>query len=75
VANGDARRSSVTGPDRPADLVDRNFTAADPNRLWFADFTHLRIGSGVVYVAIIIDAFGRPARMSSVRSTRLAVGS
>jgi putative transposase len=28
--------------DRPRDLVDRNFTASAPNRLWVADLTYVR---------------------------------
>jgi putative transposase len=44
---------------RPADLVDRDFTAPAPNRLWVADFTYVMTWSGVVYVAFVIDAFSR----------------
>lgn len=33
---------------RPADLVDRDFTAAQPNRLWVADLTYVRTWSGFV---------------------------
>jgi putative transposase len=32
-----AQAASTT--DRPADLVDRQFTATKPNQLWVADFT------------------------------------
>lgn len=44
---------------RPADLVDRDFTAVAPNRLWVADFTYVATWTGVVYVAFIIDAYSR----------------
>ncbi len=45
--------------DRPRDLVDRQFTAAGPNRLWVADLTYVRTWSGFVYVAFITDVFSR----------------
>ncbi len=44
---------------RPADWVDRQFTAARPNALWVADFTYVATWSGFVYVAFVIDAFAR----------------
>jgi putative transposase len=53
----------TTKPDpaanRPRDLVKRDFTASEPNRLWVGDLTYLRCWEGVVYFAFIIDAFGR----------------
>jgi putative transposase len=44
---------------RPTDLVDRDFTAPAPNRLWVADFTYVATWSGMVYVAFIFDVFSR----------------
>ena len=44
---------------RPADLVDRDFSAAGPDELWFADFTYLRCWEGVVYFSFVIDAYSR----------------
>jgi putative transposase len=44
---------------RPSDLVDRNFTAPAPNRLWVADLTYVKTHSGWVYAAFIIDVFSR----------------
>ena len=44
---------------RPADLVDRDFTASAPNQLWVADFTYVPTWAGTVYVAFIIDVFSR----------------
>ena len=41
------------------DLVERDFTAAGPNRLWVADFTYLRCWEGVVFFAFILDAYSR----------------
>jgi putative transposase len=57
------RRHRTTVPDetapRPADLVQRDFHAPAPNRLWVADLTYVRTWSGFAYVAFIIDAFSR----------------
>ena len=44
---------------RPADLVERDFTASRPNQLWAADRTYLATWSGFVYVAFVIKAFSR----------------
>ena len=45
--------------DRPADLVERQFTATAPNQLWVADITCIRTFSGWVYAAFVIDVFSR----------------
>jgi putative transposase len=45
--------------DRPADLVDRDFSAARPNQLWVADLTYVATWAGFVYVAFVIDVFSR----------------
>src|SRR5689334_24154252 len=44
---------------RPADLVNRQFTAARPNQLWVADFTYVATWRGSVFVAFVIDVFSR----------------
>ena len=44
---------------RPADLVQRKFTATRPNQLWVADITHVATWRGVAYVAFVIDVFAR----------------
>jgi putative transposase len=53
----------TTTPDlaaaRPADLVERDFSATRPNQLWVADLTYVATWSGFVYVALVIDAFSR----------------
>ncbi len=45
---------------RPAaDLVERNFTAAAPDRLWVADITYIPTWAGFLYLAVVLDAFSR----------------
>lgn len=44
---------------RPADLVERVFTAAAPNRLWVADLTYVWTRTGFVYTAFVVDVFSR----------------
>lgn len=50
--------SSAVNP-RAADLVDRQFWASAPNRLWVADLTYCRTETGWVYTAFVIDVFAR----------------
>ena len=50
------RRSGV----EPApDLVNRDFTAKGPNRLWIADITYVPTMVGFVFLAIILDVWSR----------------
>jgi putative transposase len=44
---------------RPADLVERSFAAAAPNRLWVADLTYVWTVGGFCYTAFVIDVFSR----------------
>jgi len=44
---------------RPADLVDRDFSATAPNRLWVADLTYVSTWPGAVYTAFVTDVFSR----------------
>jgi putative transposase len=61
VMRGKPRRTTIADEHavRPADLVQRQFTVARPNRLWVADFTYVATWSGTVYVAFVIDAYSR----------------
>ncbi|MBF9129156.1 IS3 family transposase [Plantactinospora sp. S1510] len=43
--------------DPAPDLVNRNFTADAPNRLWVADATRIVTGEGVLWLAAVRDAF------------------
>ena len=47
--------STATAPD----LVERQFTAEAPNKLWVADITYLRSWEGFLYLAVVIDACSR----------------
>ena len=45
---------------RPApDLVDRDFTAPGPDRLWVADITYVSTWAGFLYLAVVLDAWSR----------------
>ena len=62
AVRGKPRRTTIAAEDpavRPADLVDRQFTVAGPNRLWVADITYVRTWSGFVYVSFVTDAYSR----------------
>lgn len=41
------------------DLVDRNFKAEAPNRLWVADISRIPTGEGPLWLASVRDAFSR----------------
>jgi putative transposase len=45
---------------RPTDLVNRQFVADRPNRLWVADLTYVKTFTGWVYVAAMLN--GRPRK-------------
>ncbi len=45
---------------RPApDLVQREFVAQGPDRLWVADITYVPTWAGFLYLAVVLDAFSR----------------
>ncbi|MCL4137367.1 UNVERIFIED_CONTAM: hypothetical protein GTU68_010030, partial [Idotea baltica] len=59
---GKAFKITTTSDDRlarPGDLVNRDFTAQAPNRLWVADLTYVKTQSGWVYVAFVVDVYSR----------------
>jgi putative transposase len=45
--------------ERPADLVERVFSAPRPNALWVTDLTYVATWAGMAYVCFITDAFSR----------------
>ena len=52
---------TVRDPDAQAsaDLVNRDFTADEPNRLWITDITEHPTDEGKVYCAAVMDAYSR----------------
>lgn len=57
------RKVITTRPDRtaprPPDLVDRDFHAEAPNRLWIVDFTYVPTWAGMAFTAFVSDVFSR----------------
>jgi putative transposase len=53
----------TTRPDplahRRPDLVERDFSAPAPNRLWVGDFTYLRSWEGASFFAFVMDVYSR----------------
>jgi putative transposase len=41
------------------DLVERDFSIAEPNRLWVADLTYIKTLQGILYLAVVLDVFSR----------------
>lgn len=54
-------RTTVRDRDaRPApDLVERTFSADEPNRLWVADITYVPTWAGFLFLAVVLDVFSR----------------
>lgn len=64
-------------PTRPAvhdDLVNRQFVADAPDRLWVTDITQHRTGEGWVYCAVVLDVFSRRAVGWSITADHLRTG-
>jgi putative transposase len=55
------RGCTVRNPADPlaADLVNRQFTVEEPNRLWLTDITEHPTDEGKVYCAAVMDAYSR----------------
>ena len=69
-------RSEGAETPRPADRVNRQFTAAAPNAVWVADLTYIRTHSGWVYAAFVLDVFSRMVvgwQVSTTMHTDLAL--
>lgn len=62
---GVSRRKATTTTrrdpnQRPApDLVERNFSAEGPDRLWVADITYIPTWAGFLFLAVVMDAWSR----------------
>ena len=58
------RRKGPAAPRTPGlplapDLVQRQFTAAAPDRLWVADITYVPTWAGFLYLAVVLDVHSR----------------
>jgi putative transposase len=42
-----------------ANLLERNFTATAPNRIWLADITYVETDQGWLYLAAVLDLYSR----------------
>ena len=61
--------SSPKVPDHRPDLVQRDFRAQAPGRLWVADITYVRTLSGFAYTAFVVDVYSRKIVGVATRST------
>ncbi len=54
-------RTTIPGKDgnRAGDLLNRDFTAPQPDHTWVMDFTYVRTWAGWVYVAFIVDVYSQ----------------
>ncbi len=61
VVRSKGLRTTVPAADgiRAGDLLNRDFTATAPNRVWVMDFTYVRTWAGWVYVAFVVDCFSQ----------------
>jgi putative transposase len=61
AVRGRVKRTTIAAAvaARPADLVQRRFTATAPNQLWVADLTYIATWKGFCYAAFITDVFSR----------------
>ncbi|CAB0552683.1 IS3 family transposase [Corynebacterium diphtheriae] len=66
-------------PDLRPDLVEREFKAQGPNKLWVADITYVRTNNGFVYTAFVTDVYSRRivgwALSDSMRTSDIAAAS
>ena len=50
------RKSTVPETDAVKDLVRRDFTADEPNQVWFSDITYVPTWEGWLFLAVVMDA-------------------
>ena len=55
VRTTDSRHDLPIAPN----LLERNFTATAPNRIWLADITYIETDQGWLYLAAILDLYSR----------------
>ncbi|TPG35584.1 IS3 family transposase [Roseomonas nepalensis] len=61
----DSKHSFPVAPN----LLNRQFTASGPNRVWLADMTYIPTGEGWVYLAVVLDLFSRKVVGWAMRET------
>ena len=54
-ATTDSRHGHPVAPD----ILQRNFTPGEPNRVWAADITYIRTLEGWLYLAVVMDLYSR----------------
>ena len=57
--SGRPRYRKVPNMPVPSDLVDRNFSRSEPDRLWVTDITEHPTREGKVYCAVVLDVYFR----------------
>lgn len=57
---GPRRRKKVPRLVTASDLVDREFTRPEPDRLWVTDITEHPTREGKLYCGVVLDTFSRP---------------
>ena len=55
VRTTDSRHDLPVAPN----LINRNFTAVEPNQVWLADITYIETAEGWLYLAAVMDLFSR----------------
>ena len=55
VRTTDSRHDQPIAPS----LLNRNFSAAAPNRIWLTDITYVETGQGWLYLAAVMDLYSR----------------
>src|SRR5258707_12837259 len=55
VRTTDSRHDFPIAPN----LLERNFIAAAPNRIWLADITYVETDQGWLYLATVMDLYSR----------------
>ncbi|WP_143554164.1 DDE-type integrase/transposase/recombinase [Serinicoccus sp. CUA-874] len=65
-------RTTIPAKDgvRAGDLLNRDLTAAAPDRTWVMDFTYVRAWSGWVYVAFVVDVYAQRIMAWHAASTK-----
>ena len=59
-----------------ANILDRQFEAAEPNQRWVADFTYVWTAEGWLYVAVVLNLYSRRSvgwSMSSGMTAQLVI--